>query len=70
MRNAVSDGKYHITLRAINKVEFNPLCLSVCHHLPYVIDNTPPVINTIDHVEYNELATVLTFQVNATYVLP
>ncbi|XP_066300154.1 uncharacterized protein [Branchiostoma lanceolatum] len=49
------DGKYYITVRGVNKVEYGgPMVLSVSHTSPYIIDNTPPDVHAITSVKYNE----------------
>ena len=46
------DGVYHITLTALNKVEFGgPMALRICHQTPYIIDTTAPVILHIEQAK-------------------
>ncbi|XP_078616233.1 uncharacterized protein LOC144884654 [Branchiostoma floridae x Branchiostoma japonicum] len=51
----LEDGVYHITVRAINNVEFGgAMATTVCHTTPYIIDNTPPFVHHVHSVEYDE----------------
>nr|XP_006817933.1 PREDICTED: uncharacterized protein LOC100377080 [Saccoglossus kowalevskii] len=53
----LDDGQYHVTVRALNKVEFGgPLATTVCHTTPYTIDNTPPLVHDVNLIEYDEIA--------------
>ncbi|XP_019616821.1 PREDICTED: uncharacterized protein LOC109464310 [Branchiostoma belcheri] len=53
--SVLPDGKYYITVRGVNKVEYGgPMVLSVSHTSPYIIDNTPPEIHAITSIKYNE----------------
>ncbi|XP_077868182.1 uncharacterized protein LOC102808676, partial [Saccoglossus kowalevskii] len=53
----LDDGQYHVTVRALNKVEFGgPLATTVCHSTPYTIDNTPPVVYHVHLIEYDEIS--------------
>ncbi|XP_070573951.1 uncharacterized protein [Ptychodera flava] len=49
------DGLYHVTVRALNKVELGgPLATTVCHTTPYTIDNTPPIVHEVFNVHYDD----------------
>ncbi|XP_078658231.1 uncharacterized protein LOC144903714 [Branchiostoma floridae x Branchiostoma belcheri] len=51
----LKDGFYHVSVRAVNKVEFGgPLATTVCHGVPYVIDTTPPFVNHVELISYDE----------------
>ncbi|XP_066275501.1 uncharacterized protein [Branchiostoma lanceolatum] len=51
----LEDGEYHITVRAINNVEFGgAMATTVCHTTPYIIDNTPPFVHHVHSVQYDE----------------
>ncbi|XP_078658229.1 uncharacterized protein LOC144903712 [Branchiostoma floridae x Branchiostoma belcheri] len=51
----LADGFYHVSVRALNKIEFGgPLATTVCHSNPYVIDTTPPVVNHVELISYDE----------------
>eukprot|EP00058_Branchiostoma_floridae_P000530 XP_002586018.1 hypothetical protein BRAFLDRAFT_110184 [Branchiostoma floridae] len=51
----LEDGKYHVTVRAINSVEFGgAMAATVCHTTPYVIDNTPPFVHHVHSVRYDD----------------
>lgn len=64
------DGKYYITVRAINKMEYGgPLATSVCHSTAYAIDNSPPIVYEIFNVQYDEETFNLTLSHNSSYVL-
>ncbi|XP_038062441.1 uncharacterized protein LOC119732930 [Patiria miniata] len=61
------DGAYYITVRALNKVEFGgPMALTVCHSTPLIIDNTPPIIYSIDDITYDSSIGRIRLKVNAT----
>lgn len=61
------DGKYYITVRAINRVEYGgPLATSVCHSTAYAIDNSPPIVYEIFNVQYNEETYNLTLSHNSS----
>ncbi|XP_077992165.1 uncharacterized protein LOC144446291 [Glandiceps talaboti] len=63
----LDDGAYHITVRALNKVEFGgPLATTVCHTTPYIIDNTAPIVYHIRLVEYDEMECVILAEYNVT----
>ena len=54
---SLSDGPYYITVRALNGVEFGgPLALTVCHSTPYIVDTSPPLVNEIYNIRYDELS--------------
>ncbi|XP_070564497.1 uncharacterized protein [Ptychodera flava] len=61
------DGHYHITVRALNKVEFGgPMAATVCHTTTYTIDTTPPFVHDIFDVEYDEETCVLSVSYNVS----
>ena len=61
-----SDGFYYVTVRALNKIDYGgPMAVTVCHYLPYVIDNTPPEIPYIGIGDYNTTLELLQMQYNA-----
>ena len=61
------DAEYHVTIRAINDIDFGgPLALTVCHSVPYIIDTTPPVLHEVTNIEYDEDWYFITAVVNAT----
>ena len=60
------DGAYFISVRALNKVEFGgPMALTVCHNTPLIIDNTPPIIDSINNITYDSSIGRIGLQVNA-----
>ena len=60
------DGAYFISVRALNKVEFGgPMALTVCHSMPLIIDNTPPIIDSISNITYESSIGRIALQVNA-----
>ena len=62
---AFSDGKYHVSVRALNQVEFGgPLALHICHYTPYVVDTSPPIVHSLENVTYDELVLLLEFDVS------
>ncbi|XP_078575699.1 uncharacterized protein LOC144861601 [Branchiostoma floridae x Branchiostoma japonicum] len=51
----LEDGYYHVSVRALNKVEFGgPMATTVCHTTPYIIDTTPPFVHHVDLISYDE----------------
>lgn len=61
-----ADGYYHISVTALNKVEFGgPMAVRVCHSTPYIIDTTDPVIVNITQAVYDQLKQAITLQVGA-----
>jgi hypothetical protein len=63
----ISDDRYYITVRAINKVEYGgPLSTSVCHTTPYIIDNSPPLVYELYNIQYDEFKYNLTFIHNSS----
>ncbi|XP_070573761.1 uncharacterized protein [Ptychodera flava] len=61
----LEDGPYHITVRAINKVDFGgPMATTVCHSMPYIIDRTPPIVHDIAILGYDEEDCVITAMYN------
>ncbi|XP_033731540.1 uncharacterized protein LOC117321183 [Pecten maximus] len=51
----LSDGKYYVTVSAINNVVYGgALVTTVCHTTPIVIDTTPPVFQNVSGVYYDE----------------
>ncbi|XP_048258679.1 uncharacterized protein LOC124137747 [Haliotis rufescens] len=61
------DGKYYVTLRALNKVEYGgPLATTICHTTPLGIDNTPPFLYEIYNISYNEDTFTINAQFNAS----
>ena len=60
------DGVYHITLTALNKVEFGgPMALRICHQTPYIIDTTAPVIHHIEQANFDEDESLISVNVTA-----
>ncbi len=60
------DDAYFISVRALNKVEFGgPMALTVCHSTPLIIDNTPPIIQSIDNITYDSSIGRIGLQVKA-----
>ena len=56
-----------MTVRAINKVEFGgPLAVTVCHYLPFIVDNTPPEILGVGQATYDLDTKIINMEVNAT----
>ncbi|XP_064646638.1 uncharacterized protein LOC135499666 isoform X2 [Lineus longissimus] len=54
-KNPLADGTYYLTIRAFNKADYGgPLAMTVCHSVPYIIDNTPPIFGKLFKIEYNE----------------
>ncbi|OPL33535.1 protein jagged-2, partial [Mytilus galloprovincialis] len=49
------DGKYFITVRALNDVKYGgPLVTTVCHSTPLTVDNSRPEIYDVYGIEYDE----------------
>jgi hypothetical protein len=62
-----SAGKYYMTVRAINKVEYGgPLATTVCHTVPYIIDITNPFVHEVFDIKYDELQYVVSAEHNST----
>ncbi|XP_071798137.1 uncharacterized protein [Asterias amurensis] len=60
------DGAYFTSVRALNKVEFGgPMALTVCHSTPLIIDNTPPIIYSIENITYDSSIGRIGVQVKA-----
>ncbi|XP_035668224.1 uncharacterized protein LOC118410558 isoform X2 [Branchiostoma floridae] len=63
----LEDGKYHVTVRPINNVEFGGvMATTVCHTTPYTIDNTPPFVHRIHNVQYDEEAYAISAEYNVS----
>ena len=61
-----TDGNYHVTLRAINKISHGgPLAVTVCHKKPLTVDTTPPVLHTITNVKYDTDRGIISFPYTA-----
>ena len=61
------DGRYYVTIRAINQVEYGGLLVTtICHSTPLAIDNTPPIIYEIYNIKYDDVSYNLTADFNAT----
>ncbi|XP_070573717.1 uncharacterized protein [Ptychodera flava] len=61
----LEDGPYHITVRAINKVDFGgPMATTVCHSMPYIIDRTPPIVHDIAVLGYDDEDCIITAMYN------
>ncbi|CAH1258771.1 JAG1 [Branchiostoma lanceolatum] len=61
------DGMYHVTVRAINKVEFGgPMATTVCHSTPYTIDNTPPFVHSVTNVNYDDDVQLISVEYNVS----
>ncbi|KAK3101942.1 hypothetical protein FSP39_007535 [Pinctada imbricata] len=49
------DGRYYVSVRAINKVDYGgPLSTTVCHTTPFAVDNSPPVVYDVYDIKYDE----------------
>ncbi|KAI8482777.1 hypothetical protein Bbelb_394390 [Branchiostoma belcheri] len=63
----LEDGVYHITVRAINNVEFGgAMATTVCHTTPYIIDNTPPFVHHVHSVQYDETDFTISAEYNVS----
>ncbi|KAI8487517.1 hypothetical protein Bbelb_347510 [Branchiostoma belcheri] len=63
----LADGVYHITVRAINNVEFGgAMATTVCHTTPYIIDNTPPFVHHVHSVQYDETDHTISAEYNVS----
>ncbi|XP_078573994.1 uncharacterized protein LOC144860567 isoform X3 [Branchiostoma floridae x Branchiostoma japonicum] len=63
----LDDGFYHVSVRALNKVEFGgPLATTVCHTTPYIIDTTPPFVNHVKLISYDEVSYELIVEYNVS----
>ncbi|XP_078575736.1 uncharacterized protein LOC144861641 [Branchiostoma floridae x Branchiostoma japonicum] len=63
----LDDGFYHVSVRAVNKVEFGgPLATTVCHATPYTIDTTPPFVNHVKFISYDEVSYELIVEYNVS----
>ncbi|XP_066289112.1 uncharacterized protein [Branchiostoma lanceolatum] len=63
----LEDGEYHITVRAINNVEFGgAMATTVCHTAPYIIDNTPPFVHHVHSVQYDETDFTISAEYNVS----
>ncbi|KAK3101936.1 hypothetical protein FSP39_007496 [Pinctada imbricata] len=49
------DGRYYVSVRAINKVDYGgPFSTTVCHTTPFAVDNSPPVVYEMYNIKYDE----------------
>ncbi|XP_053400990.1 uncharacterized protein LOC123541000 [Mercenaria mercenaria] len=63
----LESGKYYLTVRAINKVEYGgPLATTICHSVPYIIDITNPVVYEVFDIKYDEDRYMLSAEHNST----
>ncbi|XP_070573744.1 uncharacterized protein [Ptychodera flava] len=61
----LADGKYHVSVRAINKVDFGgPMATTVCHSVPYTIDRSPPIVHEVTVLGYDEDDCTITAKYN------
>ncbi|KAK7494165.1 hypothetical protein BaRGS_00014638, partial [Batillaria attramentaria] len=61
------DGKYYVTVRALNEVEYGgPLATTFCHSTPLGIDTSPPEVYEVYGTRYDEETHVITTQYNAS----
>ncbi|XP_076086943.1 uncharacterized protein LOC143057517 [Mytilus galloprovincialis] len=61
------DGKYYISVRALNNVEYGgPLATTVCHSIPLTVDNSPPLILEIYDIRYDESTFTITAKHNSS----
>lgn len=64
---SISAGKYFITVRALNKVDYGGLLgTTICHTTPYIIDNTMPIIYEIFDIKYKEALFEISAKQNST----
>ncbi|KAK3609657.1 hypothetical protein CHS0354_035942 [Potamilus streckersoni] len=60
----LADGKHYVTVRALNQVQYGgPLGTSICHSTPYMVDTSPPFVNEVYNIKYDEE----TFLIEANY---
>ena len=58
----IPDGDYHVILHAMNKIDYGgPLALAICHSQPFTVDTTPPLLDNITDVSYDEVNYNITF---------
>ncbi|KAK2175677.1 hypothetical protein NP493_715g02037 [Ridgeia piscesae] len=57
------DGKYYISVQAVNNVQRGPLATTVCHSQPITVDRSPPVVQSITNVQYDDGTGVLSMDV-------
>ena len=56
------DGIYYNTVQGLNQVIFGGSgVLTLCHSTPYIIDTTPPIIQNVTLIAYNETSNISTF---------
>ncbi|KAL8609977.1 hypothetical protein ACOMHN_029470 [Nucella lapillus] len=64
---SLKDGKYYVTLRALNEVKNGgPLSLTICHTAPYSIDTSPPHVYEVYGTKYDEDTHDISTKYNAT----
>ncbi|KAK7496779.1 hypothetical protein BaRGS_00011988 [Batillaria attramentaria] len=66
----LSDGSYYVTVQAVNDViHGGDLVTTVCHSTPFLVDTTPPLMNSVDEVLFDETFRFLVVYYNASDVI-
>ena len=64
---SLPDGEYYFTVQALNDIIFGgPMVTTLCHSVPLVVDNTPPVFAEDETYVYDSDFNVLMLLYNAT----
>jgi uncharacterized membrane protein YeiH len=51
----LADGPYHFVVQGMNSAIFGgSLVTTVCHSVPIIVDHTPPLVNSVDTVVYDD----------------
>ena len=51
----LKDGPYYVSVQALNSIVFGgALVTTVCHSNALIVDTTPPILNFVDNVFYDE----------------
>lgn len=65
----LSDGSYYVSVSAINGAGYGGSLVTTVHHsVPYIVDTTPPVIDSFELMSYDIQFDILNLSYTVKYV--
>ncbi|KAK7496780.1 hypothetical protein BaRGS_00011989, partial [Batillaria attramentaria] len=65
----LADGQYYVTVQAVNDViHGGDLVTTVCHSAPFAVDTSPPLLNSVNEILFDETFRYLVVYYNASDV--
>ena len=56
----LKDGPHYVTVQALNTPIFGgSYVTTVCHNTPLIVDSTPPIVDAVNKVDYNDVTGII-----------